>query len=61
MWGVLNVAGNLREIPAAAELNNVRWETQCNLPSFYTFNHRGKALTVNYVPSASKCDLDNIE
>ncbi|CAG5048134.1 unnamed protein product [Parnassius apollo] len=61
MWGVLNVAGNLREIPAAAELNNVRWETQKNLPSFYMFNHRGKALAYNYIPSASKSDLDNIE
>ncbi|CAK1603605.1 unnamed protein product [Parnassius mnemosyne] len=61
MWGVLNVAGNLREIPAAAELNNVRWETQKNIPSFYMFNHRGKALAYNYIPSASKSDLDNIE
>ncbi|KAL4705879.1 hypothetical protein ACJJTC_002760 [Scirpophaga incertulas] len=44
MWGVLNVAGQLREIPAAAELNTLTWETQCNLPSFYHFNHRGKSL-----------------
>ncbi|CAH2065820.1 unnamed protein product, partial [Iphiclides podalirius] len=61
MWGVLNVAGNLREIPAAAELNNIRWETQRNLPSFYTFNHRGRALAFNYIPSASKSELDNLE
>ncbi|KPI98483.1 PREDICTED: membrane magnesium transporter 1 [Papilio xuthus] len=61
MWGVLNVAGNLREIPAAAELNNTKWETQRNLPSFYIFNHRGRALACNYVPSPSKSDLDNLE
>lgn len=61
MWGVLNVAGNLREIPAAAELNLVRWDTQQNLPSFYIFNHRGKALAYNYVPSGGKADLENLE
>lgn len=62
MWGVLNVAGNLREIHAAAELNTVKWETQKNLPSFYIFNHRGKALASNYVPSnAAKSDLENLE
>ncbi|XP_022820787.1 membrane magnesium transporter 1 [Spodoptera litura] len=61
MWGVLNVAGNLREIPAAAELNTVKWETQRNLPSFYVFNHRGKALADNYIPSGSKCELENVE
>ncbi|XP_068621463.1 ER membrane protein complex subunit 5 [Battus philenor] len=61
MWGVLNIAGNLREIPAAAELNNVKWETQRNLPSFYIFNHRGRSLSPIYIPSASKSDLDNVE
>lgn len=44
MWGVLNVSGKLREIQAAAELNNMKWETQKNLQSFYIFNHRGKNL-----------------
>ncbi|XP_075991846.1 ER membrane protein complex subunit 5 [Anticarsia gemmatalis] len=62
MWGVLNVAGNLREIPAAAELNSVKWETQMNLPSFYIFNHRGRALVSTYVPSTGgKTDLENVE
>lgn len=62
MWGVLNVAGNLREIQAAAELNTVGWETQKNLPSFYIFNHRGRALASDYIPSsAGKSDLENIE
>lgn len=61
MWGVLNIAGNLREIPAAAELNTVRWETQRNLPSFYIFNHRGRALAENYIPSVGKGDLENNE
>lgn len=61
MWGVLNVAGKLREIPAAAELNTVRWETQRNLPSFYIFNHRGRALAFDYVPNAGKAELENME
>jgi membrane magnesium transporter 1 len=61
MWGVLNIAGNLREIPAAAELNTIRWETQCNLPSFYIFNHRGKSLNANYVSSSGKAELENLE
>ncbi|XP_045458846.1 ER membrane protein complex subunit 5 [Melitaea cinxia] len=61
MWGVLNVSGKLREIPAAAELNAVKWETQRNLPSFYIFNHRGRALAYNFVPTPSKGDLENLE
>lgn len=61
IWGVLNVAGNLREIPAAAELNAVKWETQRNLTSFYMFSHRGKALAHNYVPSAGKSELENLQ
>lgn len=61
MWGVLNIAGNLREIPAANELNTIRWETQRNLPAFYIFNHRGKALAYNYVPATGKADLENLE
>lgn len=61
IWGVLNVAGNLREIPAAAEVNMVKWETQRNLPSFYIFNHRGRALAYNYVPSSGKSDLEHLE
>ncbi|KAJ2944454.1 hypothetical protein O0L34_g3794 [Tuta absoluta] len=59
MWGVLNVAGKLREIPAAAELNQICWETQRNLPSFYMFNHRGRALAYDYVPSLGKGDLEH--
>lgn len=61
MWGVLNVAGNLREIRAAAELNNIKWETQRNLPSFYIFNHRGRALAYDYIPSAGKAELENLD
>lgn len=61
MWGVLNVAGNLREIQAAAELNATKWDTQLNFPSFYIFNHRGRALAQNYVRSAGKSELENSE
>ncbi|XP_063529961.1 ER membrane protein complex subunit 5 [Cydia strobilella] len=61
MWGVLNVAGNLREIHAAAELNTIKWDTQRNLPSFYIFNHRGKALSAEYLPPSSKAELEHLE
>ncbi|CAH0404561.1 unnamed protein product [Chilo suppressalis] len=62
MWGVLNIAGNLREIPAAAELNTLTWETQYNMPSFAIFNHRGKAVNQSkYVPSSGKAELENTE
>ncbi|CAH3852258.1 ER membrane protein complex subunit 5 [Pieris napi] len=61
MWGVMCIAGNLREIQAAAELNNSTWETQMNLPSFYIFNHRQKALSSEYVQTSGKGDLENPE
>ncbi|XP_023942963.1 ER membrane protein complex subunit 5 [Bicyclus anynana] len=61
IWGVLNIAGKLREIPAANELNNIKWETQRNLTSFYVFNHRGRALAYDFVPTPSKEDLEKLE
>ncbi|XP_034840458.1 ER membrane protein complex subunit 5 [Maniola hyperantus] len=61
IWGVLNVSGKLREIPAANELNNIKWETQRNLPSFYTFNHRGRALAFDFTPTPNKGELENLE
>ncbi|XP_041969809.1 ER membrane protein complex subunit 5 [Aricia agestis] len=45
LWSVLNVAGSLREIPAAAEMNTNSWETQSNLSSFSVFCHRGKTYS----------------
>lgn len=61
MWGVLNVAGKLREIPAAAEMNTMKWETQRNIQSFYMFSHRGKSLSSEYVPTMGKSDLEHLE
>ncbi|XP_044267273.1 ER membrane protein complex subunit 5 [Tribolium madens] len=48
MYGVMNVAGDFKEIKASAELENKSWETFRNIPSFYTFSHRGKYLAVSH-------------
>ncbi|XP_076324083.1 ER membrane protein complex subunit 5 isoform X2 [Tachypleus tridentatus] len=47
MCGVLYVAGEFKEIRATVELENKSYESFGNRPSFYTFNHRGKALARN--------------
>ncbi|XP_066256978.1 ER membrane protein complex subunit 5 [Euwallacea similis] len=44
MYGVLNVAGDFKEIKASADLDNKSWDTFRNIPSFYTFSHRGRSL-----------------
>ncbi|KAF2882227.1 hypothetical protein ILUMI_23950 [Ignelater luminosus] len=54
MYGVLYIAGDFKEIKASAELENKTWETFRNVPSFYTFNHRGKAFSSQYFNSNSK-------
>ncbi|XP_013411864.1 membrane magnesium transporter 1 [Lingula anatina] len=43
-YGIVQVSGEFKDIRAAGELENKTWETLSNRPSFYTFNHRGKAL-----------------
>ncbi|XP_014214067.1 membrane magnesium transporter 1 [Copidosoma floridanum] len=48
MYGVLHIAGDFKEIRAVVDLENKSWETLRNLPSFQIFNHRGKALSVEY-------------
>ena len=53
-YGIVHVVGDFREIKASAELEKKTWETLGNRPSFYTFNHRGKAFfgkesTANYI------------
>ncbi|CAH1388477.1 unnamed protein product [Nezara viridula] len=50
MYGVIHIAGEFKEIRATVELESRTWETQKNLPSFYIFNHRGKALSPTYMP-----------
>lgn len=48
MYGVMGVAGDFKEIRATVDLEEKSWETLRNLPSFYVFNHRGKALSADY-------------
>ncbi|GFS08722.1 membrane magnesium transporter 1-like [Elysia marginata] len=43
-YGVVNVAGNFREIKASAEQDNKTWEMLSNRQGFNIFNHRGKAF-----------------
>ena len=50
MVAVLNIAGDFKEIRASVELSQKSWENARNRPSFYGFNHRGKALTPDYLP-----------
>ena len=62
-FGVINVAGELKEIRVTAELEKQSFETIWNNPSFYSFNHRGKALFGEWCDtspdsiSATKFDL----
>jgi len=45
MYCVMYIAGDFKVIKASAELENKTWESYRNVPSFYTFNHRGKAFS----------------
>jgi len=44
IFGIIRVAGDLKDIHAAAELAGKSWETMGNRPSFYSFNHRGQKI-----------------
>ncbi|CAG9827826.1 unnamed protein product [Diabrotica balteata] len=57
MYGVLSIAGEFKEIKASAELENRSWETFRNIPSFYTFTHRGGKAS----PVLTKASLEEIE
>lgn len=59
MYGVMYIAGDFKEIKASADLQNKSWETFNNIPSFYTFNHRGKVFSPYYIPNNSKSSLDH--
>ncbi|KAG7162093.1 Membrane magnesium transporter 1-B-like [Homarus americanus] len=61
MYGILHIAGDFKEIRANVQLQNKSWETVGNRPTFYTFAHRGRALSPNYTPPKSKSLLDNVE
>ncbi|XP_046991231.1 ER membrane protein complex subunit 5 [Schistocerca americana] len=58
LYGVLHIAGDFKEIRATVDLENKSWETLRNIPSFYVFSHRGKALSPNYVPPIQKSALE---
>jgi len=49
MIAVLNIAGGFKEIRASVQLSQKSWENTKNRPSFYTFNHRGRAFSERYV------------
>eukprot|EP00112_Aurelia_sp_Birch-Aquarium-sp1_P012268 Seg258.3 transcript_id=Seg258.3/GoldUCD/mRNA.D3Y31 product="Membrane magnesium transporter 1-B" protein_id=Seg258.3/GoldUCD/D3Y31 len=44
IFGIVRVAGELKDIHSAAELAHRSWETFGNRPSFYSFNHRGRIM-----------------
>lgn len=48
MIGVVNIAGDFKEISATKSLERKSWETLRNVPSFYVFNHRGRSLSPYY-------------
>ncbi|XP_023017736.1 ER membrane protein complex subunit 5 [Leptinotarsa decemlineata] len=56
MYGVLQVVGDFKEIKASAELDNKSWDTFRNIPSFYTFSHRGGKCS-----TPCKTSLEEIE
>lgn len=55
------LAGEFKEIRATVDLETKSWETQRNIASFYTFNHRGKSLSTFYIPQSGKTELDEVE
>ncbi|KAK7066362.1 Membrane magnesium transporter 1 [Halocaridina rubra] len=61
MYGILHIAGDFKEIRANVQLQNKSWENVGNRPMFYTFAHRGRALSPNYVAPQSKNSLDGME
>ncbi|KAK3927082.1 Membrane magnesium transporter 1 [Frankliniella fusca] len=50
MYGIMTLAGEFKEIRSTVDLESKTWETFRNCPSFYTFNHRGRALSPYYDP-----------
>lgn len=64
IYSILQIIGDFKEIRAAIDLQAKSWETLGNFPSFYSFNHRGKALSNSYIQpglSVGKSDLSSIE
>lgn len=53
VYNLIQVVGNFKEIRATVDMQEKSWDTLGNLPSFYTFNHRGMALYQNYEAESS--------
>ena len=52
MVSVVNIAGDFKEIRAGIELGKRTWEHARNRPSFYVYNHRGKAFSPGVTSNA---------
>merc|ERR1712020_716407 len=53
MFSVLQIAGDFKEIRAGIEMGKKTWENARNRPSFYVYNHRGKAFSPHYDPTCA--------
>nr|CAD7446976.1 unnamed protein product [Timema bartmani] len=61
MYGLMFISGEFKEIRATVDLETKSWETLRNIPSFYVFSHRGRALSPNYVPPLQKAILEEMD
>lgn len=50
VYNIIYIVGDFKEIRATVDMQQKTWDTLGNLPSFYTFNHRGRALNPGYKP-----------
>lgn len=57
-YSLIQVMGNFKEIRATVDMQNKSWDTLGNFPSFYIFNHRGKALSPDY-EAPTRLDSDH--
>ncbi|KAH8258569.1 hypothetical protein KR038_007002, partial [Drosophila bunnanda] len=48
IYNIIEVVGNFKEIRATVDMQQKTWDTLGNFPSFYSFNHRGRALNPGY-------------
>ncbi|CAH0388106.1 unnamed protein product [Bemisia tabaci] len=60
MYGILQIAGDFKEIRATVDLESKSWETLRNIPSFYTVNHRGRALSPEFDPASLKSQTQSL-
>lgn len=50
VYNIIQIVGDFKEIRATVDMQQKTWDTLGNFPSFYTFNHRGRALSPGYKP-----------